>query len=85
MFLLALIGLITLLWLLRKFLNKIGDLLNKAGDFVADLTSISQVRTEPSQYQSEKIKEKIHAIKGNGTDEQYWKDVRSQIDDLTKE
>ncbi len=71
-------------WLLSKMFNKVGNFLEKLGEALAD-RSISQTRSKPTKHYTEKIKEKIRAIKGKDTDEEYMKKVRSDIDKLTEE
>ena len=87
MYILAIIGLIAILWLLSKAFNKLGNGLNKIGDAIADWQT-SQSRS-PKEYNSEaeskKIKEKIKAIKGKGTDDEYYQKIRAEINELTKE
>ena len=61
MWILAIIGLIAILWLLSKAFNKLGNALNKIGDAIADWqTSQSHSPKEyNSENESKKTKEKI--------------------------
>ena len=86
MYILAIIGLICLLWLASKFFNKLGDLLNRIGDIMADYEQARYTKDYGihSQTKNKKLKEKIATIKGNDTDEEYWKKVHGDIDKLTE-
>jgi len=81
-FLLAIVGIAFLFRILSKFFNKVGNLFDKIGDAIAD-RSISKTYGDPTEKNTKNIKEKIHSIKGEGTDEEYWKRIRAEINDLT--
>lgn len=83
---LAIIGLIFLLWLTAKFLNKIGNVLNKIGDALAEQSTFkTHTKGGPDAVDREKIREKIRTLNGEGTNDEYWEQVNNEIDDLTKE
>lgn len=81
---LAIIGIIFILLLISKGLKKLGDGLNNIGDTLGHYLN-SRTYSDPAGNNAEKVKEKIRTIKGEGTDEEYFKNVRAEIDDLTKE
>jgi len=81
---LALIGLLVILWIAQKFFKFLGltfdtlaqDLTNKA---------VIRVTTKRKHLANiKKVKEKIDTIKGNGTDQEYWNNVRNNIDNMVK-
>ena len=80
--LLALIGLIFLLWYASKALNKVGKFFDRMAEtFMDDRFSYSMKTRRTSM--SKKIKEKINTVKGQGTDKEYWDQVKGEIDELT--
>lgn len=88
MFILTLIGLAVVLWFISKMFNKVGNALDKIGDALAEWSTYSG-RTPGGYGGSEKarakIREKINALHGEGTDQEYQERIRKEIDDLTKE
>jgi len=83
---LAIIGLIFICWWLSKKLNKLGNFLDKLGDQMAE-NSVTKERTGASRKKAlqniKRAREKIQAIKGDGTDEQYNDAVQKEIEKLT--
>jgi len=83
---LAIIGLIVVLWLASKGLTKIGDNLVRFGDSLMDIAARmhkEDVRTaEDLKDQLDRMENKIGSVKGD-EDAEYLERVRKEIDDLT--
>ena len=83
---LAIIGLMFICWWLSKKLKFLGNFLDNLGDQMAE-KSVTRERTGASRKKAlddiKKANEKIHAIKGSGTDEQFKDAIQKEIDELT--
>lgn len=85
MTLLALIGLIALLIVLKKIFETIGNVFEGMSQALSDniISRTYSGRNVSTKYINN-VKEKINTIKGNGTDQEYMDSVRQEIDDLLK-
>lgn len=84
--LLAIVGLIVVLWLLSKGLKKMGNTLTSFGDALIDIAADAQKnehRDKKTQKRLDKMEDKIKSLKGDD-DAAYREKVRREIDDLTK-
>jgi len=84
-FLLAMIGLIFLLWYLSKGLKKLGSFLEQLGERIEDERALrtktnANIEKLLSQIKSAREKKKII---NKDTDEQYIKKVKKEIDEIT--
>lgn len=86
--LLGVIGLITILWLISKGLNKVGNALIKFGENMADRASAVEAI---KQRDRKNIKDNLTEIKkklgelGRDSDREYKERVQREIDELTKD
>lgn len=85
--LLALIGLIVVLWIVSKGLKRLGTALTNVGDALIDMAAEAHKnRNNPSaekiQQKLNKIENKIKSLKGD-EDAQYHEKVRREIDEIT--
>lgn len=87
---LAFIGLGFLLWYASKFFQRVGNILDKAGDYLAERgthSSSSPFNSALAQAKRDlaktNLKEKKHVLQGEGTDNEYQTNIQKEIDDLT--
>lgn len=79
-FLLGIIGVITILWIASRILDRTGDfLIHLAEDLAKQRVYI---HSSPPSSQTEPVKQKIQALKGE-KDDAYTKRVRDEIEELT--
>lgn len=83
--LLAIIGLIVVLFFMSNALKKIGNVLTQCGDALIDYASDMKKQNrsaEDVQQKLNKIQDKIESLKGD-EDAQYREKVRKEIDEIT--
>lgn len=88
MWLLAMIGLIFLLWYLSKGLKKLGSFLESLGDRIAEERALREktdanIQKLLSKMSKSKKKTWTKIINGQDTDEQYLKKIKKEIDEMT--
>lgn len=85
---LAIIGLVVILYFIGKFLKNVGDILIGFGNAMGDITSaLSRNPSKDTQYtrtKREKVSHKIRDLKGVDDDD-YTNQVRKEIEKLTGE
>jgi len=87
---LAIIGLGFLFWYASKFFRRVGNILDKAGDYLAERgahSSSSPFNSALAQAKRDlaktELKEKKHTLHGEGTNVEYQTNIQKEIDELT--
>jgi hypothetical protein len=81
--LLAIIGLVVVLYFLSRILTSLGNFINNLGDVIAVKSTVGkEVGTAGPVKVTAKMKEKLHVIHGEGTEEEYWDRVNREIKEM---
>lgn len=80
--LLAIIGLLAVLWLLSRALTKIGNGLIRLSEAMTDRVTTTRSGV-PGLTNVNKIRNSIRSLKGEEDDHEYAERVRKEIEDLT--
>jgi hypothetical protein len=87
---LAIIGLGFLLWYLSKFFQRVGNIMDAAGNYIAErgvhssgLPFDSALAQAKRDLAKATLVEKKHTLRGEGTDDEYLNRAKKEIDDLT--
>ena len=81
---LAIIGLIVILYVIRKMLNNVGNFFEGMSQCLSNQMIARTYPKRRTQIKPNDINEKIKAIRGDGTDKEYLDAARREIDDLLK-
>jgi len=81
---LAVIGLIAILYIIKKMLLNVGNFFEGLSQCLSNQMIAKTYPKRSIPIKSNDLNEKIKAIKGDGTDKEYMDAVHREIDDLLK-